>query len=129
MHARDSRKDVVHLRFRKLYLYGKTNGVYHSRSYGSGFRIEFRHLTNVPSFILNRIREKCGTHRNGKCLRINGKVSRYLNSSDLALDISADVLMIYIAKFYYENVREKRNGYIIEKFSENSILKSVECTS
>lgn len=35
------------------------NGVYHPRGYGPGFRKEFRHLTNVPSLILNRIREKC----------------------------------------------------------------------
>lgn len=35
------------------------NGVYHPCGYGSGFRTEFHHLTNVPSLILNRIREKC----------------------------------------------------------------------
>lgn len=60
---------------------------------------------------------------------INGKVSWYLNPSDLALDISVDVLKWYSEKFYYENVCEKVNGYINGKFSENSILKSVECTS
>lgn len=74
------------------------NDVHHSRSYGPGFRTEFRHLTNVPSFILNRIREKCGAHRNGKCLRINGGASRYLNPADSALDISVDALKLYIVE-------------------------------
>lgn len=66
------------------------NDMYHPHSYGPGFRTEFRHLTNVPSFILNRIREKCGAHRNGKCLRINGGTSRYLNPADSASDISVN---------------------------------------
>jgi len=65
------------------------------RSYGPGFRAEFHHLTNVPSFILNRIREKCGAHRNGKCLRINGGASRYLNPADSASDISVDAFKRY----------------------------------
>lgn len=48
----------LHLRFRKLYRRGET--VYITRAATvPGFRTEFRHLTNVPSFILNRIREKC----------------------------------------------------------------------
>lgn len=72
--------------------------MYHPRSYGPGFRTEFRHLTNVPSFILNRIREKCGTYRNEKCLRINGGTSRYLNPADSASNISVDAFKRYICR-------------------------------
>lgn len=72
------------------------NDMYHPHSWGCpGFRTEFRHLTDVPSFILNRIREKCGAHRNGKCLCINGGTSRYLNLADSAPDISVDVFKRY----------------------------------
>lgn len=76
------------------------NDMYYPHSYGPGFRTEFRHLTNVPSFILNRIREKCA-HRNGKCLRINGGTSRYLNPADSASGISVDAFKPYIVKKIY----------------------------
>jgi len=66
------------------------NDIYHSRTIvqdlGQNFAIlRTSHLSYLIGFEKND-----GAHRNGKCLRINGEASRYLNPADSASDISVD---------------------------------------